>query len=291
MPTHLAFDLTPRTLAVADLSPGRVIDPRRLTGRKYARILASIREVGIIEMPLVYQYPDGHYEIVDGHLRVEALKTLGAVAVRCLVSDDREAFSSRVHVNKLSAIQEHYMITHAVTQGVSAERLARALEVDVKAVIEKTHLLRGICSDAVRLLEKTVVSAKTIQLLKKVMPTRQVEIAELMVAANNFSVAFCHGLVLATRKDLMVETGKKKTETSQTDYLELVKMQDELETLQRDLQVYEDSYGQNFLNLVVARGYLAKLLANERVRRLLTERYSEFATAMQHVVDSVSLEG
>lgn len=291
MPTHLAFDLVPRTLAVTDLSPGRAIDPRRLAGRKYARILASIREIGIIEMPSVYQHPDGHYEIVDGHLRVEALKTLGAPVVRCLVSESREAFSSRVHYIKLSAIQEHYMITQAVTQGVSAERLARALEVDVKAVVAKTHLLHGICPEAVRLLEKTAVSAKTLKTLKKVVASRQVEIAELMLAANNYSVAFCRGLVLATRKDLLVEAAHPKTGPSPTDYLELVKMQDELETLQRDLQGYEDTYGQNFLNLVVARGYLAKLLANERIRRLLTERYPEIATAMQHIVESVSLEG
>lgn len=183
------------------------------------------------------------------------------------------------------------MISQAITQGVSEERLARALEVDVKAIVAKTHLLKGICPEAVRLLEKTAVSAKTLQTLKKVIPTRQVEIAELMQAANNYSVAFCRGLVMATRHEQLIAVVGKKSNASSTDYLELVKMQDELETLQRDLQGYEDNYGQNFLNLVVARGYLAKLLANERVRRLLTDRYPEIGTAMQHIVDSVSLEG
>jgi len=292
MPTHLAFDMEPRTLDIAELVPGRTLEQRRLSGRKYARILASIREVGIIEMPLVYQHPDRHYEIVDGHLRIEALKTLGVAKVRCLVSDSPERFGPRVHVPKLSAIQEHYMITKAIEHGVSAERLARALEVDVKQVLAKHHLLRGICLEAVQLLEKTSVSAETMRGLRKVLPARQVEIAELMIAANNFTATFCRGLVLATRKEwLAAPHVTKKAGPSPKEYAELVKMQYELDTLQRDLQVYEDTYGQNFLNLVVARGYLAKLLANERAKRLLCERYPEIATAMQHIVDSVSLEG
>lgn len=291
MSPRLAFDLQPRTLAITALVPGRPLAPRRLAGRKYARILASIREVGIIEMPLVYPRPDGRYEIVDGHLRIEALNTLGVTQVRCLISDSPERFGPRGHYTKLSVIMEHTMIRQAIAQGVSPERLARALEVDVKSIQEKGNLLRDICPEAIRLLEKTAIGAKALRLLKRVVPQRQVDIAERMVAANNFSQAFCNGLVLATHHDLLVAPPPRKTAPSPTEYAELVKMQDELETLQRDLQVYDDTYGQNFLNLVVARGYLAKLLANERVRRLLTDRYPEIATAMQHIVDSVSLEG
>lgn len=75
------------------------------------------------------------------------------------------------------------------------------------------------------------------------------------------------------------------------DYTALLKMQDELESLQRQLQVYEDTYGQNFLNLVVVRGYLAKLVGNVRVTQLLETRYPDLYTAIRHIVDSVSLEG
>ena len=292
MPTAIGFTMEPVTLPIADLLPRRVVEPRRLAGKKYARILASIREVGIIEMPLVYRRPDGRYELIDGHLRMEALKHLGATTVRCLVTLEPDRFSVITHFNKVTAIQEHFMIVQAIAQGVGEERLARALQVDIKSIQDKYQLLRGICPEAVRLLEKTSVSAATLRSLKKVQPERQVEMAELMLSAHNFSLPFCRGLLLATRKELLVESAQKQAKPGTTpDYVALVKMQEELETLQRDLQGYEDTYGQNFLNLVVARGYLAKLLGNERVSRLLGERYPEIATAMQHIVDSVSLEG
>ena len=292
MPTPLGFEMEPITLPIAELLPRRPLEPRRLAGKKYARILASIREVGIIEMPLVYLRPDGRYEIIDGHLRLEALKALGATQVRCLVTLSPDRYSVITHINKVTAIQEHFMIVQAIAHGVSEDRIARALQVDIKSIQLKCHLLQGICPEAVRLLEKTAVSAATLGLLKKVTPARQVEMAEMMLTAHNFSVPFCRGLLLATRKDLLVESARHKARSSATtDYVELVKMQEELETLQRDLQAYEDHYGQNFLNLVVARGYLAKLLANAHVNRLLHERYPEIATAMQHIVDSVSLEG
>jgi hypothetical protein len=39
-------------------------------------------------------------------------------------------------------------------------------------------------------------------------------------------------------------------------------MQREMANLQRDLKLLEDSYGGDVLNLVLARGYLAKLFSN-----------------------------
>jgi hypothetical protein len=41
-------------------------------------------------------------------------------------------------------IQEHFMILRALEQGVSEERLARALRVDVVSIRKKRHLLLGI---------------------------------------------------------------------------------------------------------------------------------------------------
>ena len=182
------------------------------------------------------------------------------------------------------------MTRYTISQGVSEERLARALQVDIKNIQDKCALLHNICPEAVRMLEKTTISGISLRQLKKVTAERQVEIAETMNYANNYSVSFCRGLLLATRKEQLVGCHQKKV-NSAIDYVALVKMQDELENLQHEMQLYEDSYGQNFLNLVVARGYLAKLLGNERVNIFLQQHYSEIATAIKHIVDSVSLEG
>ena len=68
-------------------------------------------------------------------------------------------------------------------------------------------------------------------------------------------------------------------------------MEREMEALHRDLQAHEDSYGQNFLNLVVVRGYLSRLLENERVVRFCSQNSPDVLDAFQQIVESTSLEG
>jgi ParB-like chromosome segregation protein Spo0J len=52
-----------------------------LKGRKYATIVASIKEIGLVEPPVVYPAKGNgsakKYILLDGHLRLEALKDLG----------------------------------------------------------------------------------------------------------------------------------------------------------------------------------------------------------------------
>jgi ParB-like nuclease domain len=62
---------------------------------KYAQIIASIREVGIVEPPVVARDSTdaGKYLLLDGHLRIDVLKDMGETEVVCLVSTDDEAFT------------------------------------------------------------------------------------------------------------------------------------------------------------------------------------------------------
>ena len=60
---------------------------------KYQTIVASIREVGVIE-PLAVHPETDSYILLDGHLRLEALKELGAVEAVCLVATEDEGFDS-----------------------------------------------------------------------------------------------------------------------------------------------------------------------------------------------------
>ena len=72
---------------------------------------------------------------------------------------------------------------------------------------------------------------------------------------------------------------------------DVARMEREMETLQRDLHAHEDSYGKNFLNLVVVRGYLSKLLDNGRVVRFLSNSHPDLLNGFQQIVESTSLEG
>ena len=112
---------------------------------RYKRIVASIAEVGIVEPLVVARRQDdaGPYMLVDGHLRHAALSDLGNSEAPCLIADDDEAFTYNKRVNRLATIQEHYMIVKAIERGVSEEKLAKALNVDIKRIKTKRTVSMG----------------------------------------------------------------------------------------------------------------------------------------------------
>jgi ParB-like chromosome segregation protein Spo0J len=123
--------------------------------RKYAQIAASIREVGIVEPPVVARdrADRSKYLLLDGHFRIEVLKDMGATEVVCLVSTDDEAFTYNKRVNRIVSIQEHRMILKAVERVVPEDRIARALNVDVPSIRRKRRLLEGICPEVVEIFK------------------------------------------------------------------------------------------------------------------------------------------
>jgi len=274
----------------------RLLKTRALPGHlketvKYQRIVASIREVGIIEPLVVHpqKAAEGTYLLLDGHLRAEALRDLGLTEAPCLVSTDDEGYSYNRHVSRMSAFQEHFMVINALGEGVSEERLARALNVDVKKVREKRDFLRGICPEAVQLLRHREVGQETIRYFRQVKPLRQVEMAELMIAANHCTKDYARALYLATQKDQLAEPDKPKDGDGVSPE-EIARMEREMETLERDFRLVEDEYGRNVLNLVVARNYLARLLDNARVVRFLSQRHPDVLAEFQKIAEATSLE-
>jgi hypothetical protein len=67
-------------------------------------------------------------------------------------------------------------------------------------------------------------------------------------------------------------------------------MTKEMESLQQDLRAVEESHGNQVLNLVMAKGYLAKLFNNDRVTQYLNERHSDLLTELQTILAGTSLE-
>jgi ParB-like chromosome segregation protein Spo0J len=214
MVNHIRLACDPKILLLplSSILPVRKISVGMTKTEKCRRIAASIREVGVVEPLVVYpQANDGtQYILLDGHIRLAILKEMGQEKVRCLVAADNEGFTYNHKVNPLSAIQEHFMIMEAIRQGVSEERIAKALSVDVAAIRRKRDLLDGICPEAVQLLKEKRASAGAFREMRKVKPMRQIEMAELMVAANNFSASYAQCLLAATPQDQLLEPDKPK---------------------------------------------------------------------------------
>ena len=267
-----------RLLPVRHLS-----DPDKKVTR-YRSIVSSIREIGVIEPLMVYPQngKDDAYLIMDGHLRYYALREIGISEVECLVSTEDESFTYNARINRLSPIQEHAMITRAVKNGVAVERIASALDLDVKEIKSRLNMLRGIHEEAIELLKDKQVSPPVFRILKRVAPVRQIEIAELLVGANNFTKGYAEGLFMVTPKDQLLDPQKPKTKTISPE--DLAKMEAEMEVLERDFKSIEDVYSENMLNFTVIRGYLKRLLENAKVVRFISTKHQDLFPEFERIV-------
>ncbi len=115
-PVKLGFELEGATLALAAILPSRPFKAPTRRSAKYRSVLASVQEVGIVEPPVVHPVKTRkageptQYLLLDGHLRVEALRELGVGEVFCLLATDDEAYTYNHKVNRLRPIHEHFMI-------------------------------------------------------------------------------------------------------------------------------------------------------------------------------------
>jgi ParB-like chromosome segregation protein Spo0J len=286
-----AFETETRVVAIEAILPVKRLTSGVKTSRRYRMIADSIDEVGIIEPPVVF--PDrrqpGTYLLLDGHLRVEILKDRGESEVLCLLATDDEAFTYNKRINRLAPIQEHFMIVRAIERGVSERRIARALGVNVPRIRQKRALLHGICPEVVELLKDKHISSTAMAQLKKMCAGRQIEAAELMLVANNFTTAYARALLAATPRDQLLGSAKAKRITG-VSAEQMARMEREMANLQRDLKLIEDSYGGEVLNLVLARGYLAKLFSNPTVAKYLDRHQPDIAGELRDLTDAIGQE-
>src|SRR4051794_3923808 len=105
----VGFEMRKIRVALDAILPVRQVKDPHGTIVRYKCILGSIKEVGLIEPLMVHPQKGctGKYLLVDGHLRLVALKELGETAADCIVAIDDESFTYNARVNRLSPIQEH----------------------------------------------------------------------------------------------------------------------------------------------------------------------------------------
>ena len=111
---------------------------------------------------------------------------------------------------------------------------------------------------------------------------RQIEIAELMVSANNYFTGYAEALVLGTPKDQLVNPDEPKKKEGMSPE-EIAKMEQEMESLERDLKAVSETYTENMFNLTCARGYIKKLLENAKVVRFLNANHSEIFSEFESI--------
>ncbi len=289
---RMAFDTQTRRLSLDQLIPVKIIPANAQAGEKYKCILASIQEVGIIEPLVVTQHKEmkERYLLLDGHLRWQALRETGATEAICLLAHDDEAFTYNRHVNRLSPIQEHRMITEAVRRGVSEEKIARALHLDVSSIVKKRNLLEGICAEAVELLKEKMVAAEVFSLLRKMKPYRQIEAATLMNDASLYTVAYAKAILGATPQEQLLDPATPK-KIKGLDAEQMARMETEMAALHSEYHLIEESFGKDMLTLTLARNYLITLLGNPKISRYLVQQHPEILVQFQKIADMTTLGG
>jgi len=277
-----AFDLGGVTLPLSAIHPIRQIRPTDHAFGKYRSMLASIREVGVIEPLIVHPQKGakGAYLLLDGHMRLKALLELKRTEAFCLVAKDDDAFTYNDKVNRLSLIQEHAMIMRAIELGVSAEQIAKALDLDVARIKASLNLLDGIHPEAVDLLKDKPITAAALRCFKKAKAVRQIDMAQLMVSSNNYTRGYADALIVGTPSDQLVQGHKSKMPRGLSGD-EVVRMEKEMEVLERDYRLSQDQFGENSLHLNATQRYVKRLLENAKVRKFLGSRYPEVLEEFQ----------
>lgn len=288
---HIGFERQIVVLPIVSLMPRRKINDDQKKSVKYKRISSSIAEIGVVEPLVVTRLgkKEARYLLLDGHLRLAVLQESGEIEVRCLIAEDDEAFTYNKRVNRLATVQEHFMILRAIENGVPEEKIAKALNVDLTHIKRRRNLLNGICPEAVEMLKDKSVNPVTFDVLRKMKPLRQIEAVELMATAANWTASYAKALLAATRQEQLAKPDQPKKITGMTSE-QMARMEREMASLHQDFKQIEMSYGDDILHLVLASGYLSKLLGKAEISRYLQRHHGELLQEFQSIIAATSLD-
>lgn len=284
-PVRLVFEPTSMRIPLTDVVPLRQLTSSVKRSPKYNQIAASIREVGVIEPPVVMPMRNdpNRYQLLDGHIRIDILMERGDADVVCLIATEDEAFTYNKRISRIAPVQVHRMILKAIEKGVPEERLARALNVNMATIKQRVHLLDGICAEVVTLLQDRQIPMRTFDALRRLRPMRQIEVAEIMIAMNRYSQSYADSLVAATPVEGLVHKDKKPIYGLSDE--QIARMEEESGALEREFRLIEQDYGALHLDLVIALGFLSKVLENARAVRHLAKHQPEILAEFQRIVE------
>lgn len=286
MANHSRAAFQPRVLSLplSSIVPQRVVPPEAKRSHIYLQIKASVTEIGIIEPLVVFPQSDKGFLLLDGHLRLTILRDLGISEAKSLLANDDEGYTYNKRVNFIPPVAQHLMLVQALNRGVSEKRIAAALSVNVYAVRQKAKMLDGICDEVVELLRERKMSPELFHVLRKMKPAIQIATAELMVLRNDLSVSFAKTRLALTPPDLLNSSSSRKNKIRADSVAAQMLLEEDTDTLIRNLKNIEASYGTDVLTLTVGCTYAKRLLESPKVVRYMERNHSGVLNALQTLV-------
>jgi len=263
-------------LPALSIAPRRVVTARQRQSLQYQRLLASLSVVGLVEPLVVFPHEDrpGHYALLDGHLRLAALRQLRQTAIRCLVARSDEGFTYNQRVNRLSPDQAYRLVRCALQSGVSEERLRQALDADLRAPLRKRLNFEGLVPEVVPVLRKRAIAPATIDMIRKVTAAHQIAAVGAMARTGSFTSHYARALLFASQEEELASPGHAER-IARVSPASLARIRGGTQAPNRDLRRVQTAFSEDIMQLTVAAPHLRKLIENERVRAYLAAHHPD----------------
>ncbi|MGC1015741.1 plasmid partitioning protein RepB C-terminal domain-containing protein [Pantoea agglomerans] len=256
------------------------------SSQKYIQIKSTISALGLVEPILIYiDGADGTAKILDGHLRVEALKDIGEERVACLVSTVYDTYTPNKKVNRITIIQIQKMLKEAVRVGVPEDMLCSALNISSDSLKSNLSVLKGICPEVIELFNDRDIPKNTFMILKRMIPFRQIECANLMIKFDNYSKIFAQSLYHSSSPELLNDKGKSNIDERSGNRKAIERLEKEMAQVHFDTQKIKENYGSNSLKLTIVISHIKKILENPKVFHWLLRNKKDYLSELTKISD------
>jgi len=139
-----------------------------LSDEQKAFLSSTIREIGVIQDPVVRALPDGSYEVIAGKSRIQELAAQGATEVQCKVieADEKTSLLMNIVENIARGSYDYISISRAIRKlrelGTSYEELEKVFPWK-KRWIEFIEQLQDLPDDVVEALRTKKITPTHVQ--------------------------------------------------------------------------------------------------------------------------------
>jgi ParB family transcriptional regulator, chromosome partitioning protein len=272
-------DVNQVDVPIAKLMPVRA---RKVKPKAYARLLANIKAVGLIEPLCVYKEGE-QYLILDGYVRHKALMELAVETVPCILLPTKDIYTPNRQVNNISAKQETKLFRKALEK-VDEKTLAQAFALDsVKARLD-TSLCKALHPTAADALEAGKITRAVARELTNVQPKRQAEIVKMMQETRDWTLPFAKTQILKTPPNMRSQKIARRTPWGKSSDAKraLVK---KLAEVERHFDFYSGLYRQYVGDLLKLTIYVRQILGKAQLRDHLRAKHAETLRLFESIVE------
>ena len=185
-----------------------------------AELVASIKEIGILQPPVVRQTSPGRYELVMGERRFRAAKLAGLRSIPVIIRQTpdnellREALIENIHRSQLNPLEEAAAYTQLLqdfncTHDELAQKLGRS-----RPLISNTMRLLNLPASVQSRVASGVISAGHARALLGLSNESQIDQLAKRTVAEGLSVRAVEEIIAATSPKAASKTKKKSSGTS-----------------------------------------------------------------------------